>query len=264
MCRRRVCVLIVLFLLFLSWSIPLYAEESFFSEEVKEYRKAGYKAYREGNLDKAYQFFKKAVLLDPENSLLHNDLGIVYERRGLKELAIKEYLEAIRINPQYPAPYMNLALLYRELGEIEKVIFYLKERVKLGKSRDPWYKKALAMLKSYEENVLFVEEKNEEPMVVAGEELLNKTPKTFLLEKDEKMRREETFETNEVNEVEKIYQEGKNALSGGNFGLAVEKINQLLMLNPLYKATEEVLINVEKDRLMQETREEEPIVLYIP
>lgn len=252
-------------------AIPLFlvcfisqADEVSFSDEVKEYRKRGYQAYKEGNLDKAYQFFKKAVLLAPENPILHNDLGIIYERRGLKELAIKEYLEAIRIEPRYPAPYMNLALLYNELGARDKVIFYLKERIRLGKKKDFWYKKALAMLKSYEELSPPVHAEEKKEGLPSEEKLvLPKTEhKKTVSREEENMPLKKEFYN--LSEVERIYEEGRNALSEGNFSLAIEKINQLLMLNPLYKAPEEILISTEKEKLIQETREEEPIVLNIP
>jgi len=245
----------VLLLLFLCNYVK--AEEALLSDEIKNYRKIAYLAYKEGNLDKAYQFFKKAILLEPQNFVLHNDLGIIYERRGLTELAIREYLEAIKINPQYPAPYMNLALLYSSLGEREKAIFYLKERVRLGKNKkDPWYRKALTMLKEYEKFSPPQREEKTSSLEEVKEEQREK------IELAKETNRES--QSNELDEIERAYQEGLVALKEGNFTVAVEKINYLLSLNPMYKLSEEYLTKAEKERLIQDTKEEEPILLQFP
>ncbi|MCM8778657.1 MAG: tetratricopeptide repeat protein [Candidatus Omnitrophica bacterium] len=237
-------------------TIPLFAEERLFSEEVKNYRKIAYSAYQEGDWDKAYQFFKKAILLAPDNPISHNDLGVIYEIRGLKELAIKEYLEAINLNPHYPAPYMNLALLYNDLGEREKAIFYLKERLKRGKKNDPWYKKARALLEHWE---VEISSNSSERKELTSSPSYDDNP--VKPEKTPPLTGEENFV---VNEVERAYQEGRRALLEGNFGLVMEKIDYLLKFNPIDKENTEILSKTEKERFIQETQEEEPIVLHFP
>lgn len=144
-----ICVVFFLSIVFYSHT-DLTASDLTFSKQAQEYRKIGYAAYIQGNLDKAYQFFKKASYLNPNYAIIHNDLGIIYDKRGFKDLALKEYLEAIRLDPQYAPAYMNLALLYRELGNEQKAIFYLKERAGIGKKKDLWRNRAEQLLEEYE------------------------------------------------------------------------------------------------------------------
>jgi len=131
------------------WLTDIFAKDPSFSQQAKEYRKIGYLAYLQGDLEKAYQFFKKSAYLNPGYAIVHNDLGIIYEKRGLKELAAREYLEAISLDPRYPPAYMNLALLYEELGNRQKALYYLKERIKLGKRNNPWRKRAEELVQRF-------------------------------------------------------------------------------------------------------------------
>ncbi|MCM8766042.1 MAG: hypothetical protein NC920_04275, partial [Candidatus Omnitrophica bacterium] len=67
-----------------------------------------------------------------------------------------------------------------------------------------------------------------------------------------------------LNEIEKVYQEGMQALSEGNFGLVMEKIDYLLKFNPVDNGDIDFFSRAEKEKFIQETREEEPIVLSFP
>ncbi len=164
-----ICVVFSLSMVFCSHADSA-AGDLTFSKQAQEYRKIGYAAYIQGNLDKAYQFFKKASYLNPNYAIIHNDLGIIYDKRGFKELALKEYLEAIRLDPQYAPAYMNLALLYRELGNREKAAFYLKERAGLGKGKDLWRNRAEQLLEEYgtsvKKNALQAREKISEAALI--------------------------------------------------------------------------------------------------
>jgi tetratricopeptide (TPR) repeat protein len=51
-------------------------------------------------------------------------------------------LDAIRNDPRYLPPYINLAYLYQRLGQPEKAAQYFKKRFELGDPRDPWAQKA--------------------------------------------------------------------------------------------------------------------------
>jgi tetratricopeptide (TPR) repeat protein len=53
-------------------------------------------------------------------SVFHNNLGVVYKRLGLLPEAVTAYQQAIKIQPQYPEAYYNLALALREQGEFRQ------------------------------------------------------------------------------------------------------------------------------------------------
>ncbi|MCX5657890.1 MAG: tetratricopeptide repeat protein [Candidatus Omnitrophica bacterium] len=96
----------------------------------------------------------------------------MYDKRGFKDLALKEYLEAIRLDSQYAPAYMNLALLYRELGNRERAAFYLKERAGFGKGKSLWRNRAKQLLEEYGTSVKkTVPQVREEISKAASEEL---------------------------------------------------------------------------------------------
>src|SRR4029077_17966803 len=50
----------------------------------------------------------------------HYQLGLDFERRFLQAEAIREYEEAIRLDPQFALAYLNLAGVYRQEGDFRK------------------------------------------------------------------------------------------------------------------------------------------------
>ncbi len=282
----------------------LWAKDASFLKQAKEYRNIGYLAYLQGDLEKAYQFFKKSVYLNPQYAVVHNDLGIIYEKRGFRELAEKEYLEAIRLDPGYAPPYMNLALLYKASGDKEKTALYLKERARLGRKKDPWRQKAERLLTEYGyspkssgrikqegearrvEAVGLMEEAREELLVgskdkasaaqgylISGKRHYadgNYSQALADFKKAEEFAPVTPVVENYIREceekayIERLYVEGKTALNNGDFLLAINKISQLIMLNPMYKDAGELLVSAEKEKFVRETAPEEPIIVHIP
>jgi tetratricopeptide (TPR) repeat protein len=110
--------------------------------EARFYRQQGLGAQRLGNLDEAISFYKKAVLCDPAYPVVHNDLGVIYEIKGLPGAAEESYLKAIQIDPLYLSAYSNLALLYESKHRLDKAAVYWQKRVELSSTSDPWTRKA--------------------------------------------------------------------------------------------------------------------------
>ena len=54
-----------------------------------------------GRFDEALQQLNRAVELEPLNAEPYHNRGVIYERQGNREAAIKEYRAALRYNPQY-------------------------------------------------------------------------------------------------------------------------------------------------------------------
>lgn len=96
-------------------------------EKIEKHLEKGNDYAVEGNLDKAMTEFKKVLALDPANPLAHNNMGIIYKRRGLYVTAIDEFKQALEGMPNYYKTYNNLGNVYYEreyYDEAEK--FYLK------------------------------------------------------------------------------------------------------------------------------------------
>jgi len=60
----------------------------------------------------AIDYFKQALLIDPDASRIHNHLANAYTRNKAVSEAEKHYQKAISLNPQYAEAYHNLAGLY--------------------------------------------------------------------------------------------------------------------------------------------------------
>jgi tetratricopeptide (TPR) repeat protein len=69
-----------------------------------------------GSVDQAMADLRQVITLAPELSVPHNNLGILYKRKGLLDQAIQEYKEAVRLKPDYAEAYNNLGIAYREKG----------------------------------------------------------------------------------------------------------------------------------------------------
>jgi Flp pilus assembly protein TadD len=115
-------------------------------EQARLYRSQGIQLQRIGNLDEALSLYQKAVQLDPRFIVAYNDMGIIYEAKGLPKQAEQSYLKAIELEPGYLSSYSNLALLYESQREFEKAARYWQKRIDLGSAEDPWTQKAQGRL----------------------------------------------------------------------------------------------------------------------
>ncbi len=63
---------------------------------------------------------------DPLNAQEHNNLGVIYEREGKNDLAIREYKSAISSDNTLATPLVNLGNVYFKEGEYTKAEKYYK------------------------------------------------------------------------------------------------------------------------------------------
>ncbi len=78
-----------------------------------------------GRIGEAIEVYKKLTQEYPGDAVLHQYLGIAYGFRGDYAAAVESLKEAIYIRPT-PTAYFNLAVAYRQLGEISEAIRYLR------------------------------------------------------------------------------------------------------------------------------------------
>jgi tetratricopeptide (TPR) repeat protein len=57
-----------------------------------------------------------------QQAIAHNNLGLVYRKKGLTDKAIEEFKEAIRLKPYFAEAHNNLGLAYSSLGRTEESI----------------------------------------------------------------------------------------------------------------------------------------------
>ncbi|KAF3547895.1 hypothetical protein DY000_02002343 [Brassica cretica] len=88
-------------------------------ETPEELKRQGNDMYRRGNFTEALSFYDRAISLSPENaSYRSNRAAALTALRRLGE-AVKECLEAVRLDPSYSRGHQRLASLYLRLGEAE-------------------------------------------------------------------------------------------------------------------------------------------------
>ena len=80
-------------------------------------------------LAQAIEPARQALLLNPRYSLIQNQLSSVYNQRGvtffqagLLKDALKNFTEAIRVQPRLAAAYNNRGSTYHAMGEVERAI----------------------------------------------------------------------------------------------------------------------------------------------
>lgn len=93
--------------------IEVYPDESFILVELINH----YIELNDGL--QAKEMIKRAIVKDPENKLLHFNIGTIYDNEGNKEDAEKSYLKAIEIDTVYFDAVYNLGAMFVNMG-VEK------------------------------------------------------------------------------------------------------------------------------------------------
>lgn len=117
-------------------------------KQARLYRDQGLEFQNQGDIDSAFTFYQKAVILDPNFAIAYNDLGIIFEAKGDPKKAEEMYLKAIEIDNYYLESYTNLALLYEGQKDYAQAILYWLKRAMLGYIYDPWTEKARERIES--------------------------------------------------------------------------------------------------------------------
>jgi superkiller protein 3 len=147
--------------------VPLKEEGlTVIQKQSRAYRQDGLEAQRLGNLDTAMASYQKAIELDPGYAVAYNDLGVVYEAKGLPARAEESYLKSVQIDPNYLSAYSNLALFYENKRDLNKAVSYWNKRVELGFPGDPWTEKAKKRLEDLAEVIPELKQKVVEEQIL--------------------------------------------------------------------------------------------------
>ncbi|NOR21225.1 MAG: protein kinase, partial [Candidatus Aminicenantes bacterium] len=114
----------------------------------------GWAFFFKEDLDKSYDFFKRAFELDPSNPSINFDLGSFLRSIGLYSQAIQYYSRSIELDPLYMTTYELIADCYIRIGEFSKVADCVNKALDIEEDDYSFYlvhAEALIMMKKYDE-----------------------------------------------------------------------------------------------------------------
>ena len=87
----------------------------------------GYMELHRGNYEKAIEHMQKYAFLAPDLANVHDSLGDVYFAQGRYEEAEAEYVESIKMQPDFYVSLINLGRTYLARGQIYKGVDILEK-----------------------------------------------------------------------------------------------------------------------------------------
>ena len=80
---------------------------------------------------KAEEYFKKSILLNPNMPEAYNNLGSLYKSIDKPDEAIKYFNKSIEVNKEFFQAYHNLGTVYKSTGEFNKAKDNIKKAIKI-------------------------------------------------------------------------------------------------------------------------------------
>jgi type IV pilus biogenesis/stability protein PilW len=104
-------------------------------KKAESLNKRGASFLSNGELNKAFVEFQKALKVNPENTETLNFLGYISTRYGKYEEAVSYYRKAVAIDPNYSEAVNNLGIAYAELEQWDRAVQQFNTALK-----DPTYR----------------------------------------------------------------------------------------------------------------------------
>lgn len=89
---------------------------------AQAYNNRGFARLRLAEVQAALKDFTQAIELNPNDALAWNNRGDVYLESGNLERALEDYAQAARLNPNNPKTFYNLGVIHSRLGNKEKAL----------------------------------------------------------------------------------------------------------------------------------------------
>ena len=119
---RRTNVLIVAVILFIFWGIIGCATNRLKEERANAHLDVGIAYIKAGQYTVALKELLEAEKLNPRNPEIHYYLGISYDRKGLPKEAMVEFKKAVDLKPDYSNAHNYLGTIYLSMGLLDKAI----------------------------------------------------------------------------------------------------------------------------------------------
>ena len=99
---------------------------------AEDYFQFGIDSYQKGHYDDTIKDYDQAIILNPQYANAYNNRGIVKARLGDYNAAVADYNEAIRLNPKYAEAYNNRGNAKSNLGDRTAAIADYDEAIRLN------------------------------------------------------------------------------------------------------------------------------------
>ncbi|GIW48179.1 MAG: lipoprotein [Deltaproteobacteria bacterium] len=93
------------------------ASDPLYKSRDRAFTSLGVAYFRKGDLDKAYEYYRKSLELNPALVYTHNELGKLYMALGREQEAVEEFKKAVEGFELYDEAHYNLGIAYLKLGE---------------------------------------------------------------------------------------------------------------------------------------------------
>jgi len=122
--RFAVVFAVVAALVLVTFSAPGTPAADEKKDEIERLLERGNELAQQGDYDGAMAQYQKVLAIDEKNALAHNNLGIIYKRKGLYITAVEEFTAALEGLPNYFKAYNNLANVYFERAYYDEAVKY--------------------------------------------------------------------------------------------------------------------------------------------
>ena len=85
--------------------------------------------YQAGEYDEAVRLFSRAVEIDPNQPVFHNNLGAAYQEKGEVKRAVTHYQNAIRLKPDFAEACCNLGKAWAQARQFQEALLWFQRAV---------------------------------------------------------------------------------------------------------------------------------------
>lgn len=90
--------------------------------EARRYYNVGMEEAKDGNCERAIEYYKEAVRIDENFAFAWDNMGICYRRLAQYDKAIEAYEKSLSVSPGGKMPLQNLAIVYEYRKEYQKAV----------------------------------------------------------------------------------------------------------------------------------------------
>jgi tetratricopeptide (TPR) repeat protein len=93
----------------------------------------------QGKFDEAADYYRKASQASPKDANIHYNLGNALQSLGKLDEAISQYYEALKINPEHAHAHNNLANALSDQGKLDEAVDHYRQTLKIRPSNAEAY-----------------------------------------------------------------------------------------------------------------------------